>query len=97
MEIKELVPKLLEHYQRCIDEIPERTWRKFITEKEILNGICHCSNVKFDTFIYGSSFSDKFINGSKNEKLCKYPYDAKSYSEAKELLQIRLNRLKEFL
>jgi hypothetical protein len=97
MEIKELVPKLVEHYQRCIDEMPKQKWRKFISQKEVLCGICYCSNHLFDTFIYGSRFSDKFIGGNGNEKLCKYPYDASSYSEAKELLQIRLNRLKDFL
>lgn len=95
MEIKELVPKLVKHYQRCIDEMPEIKWLKFIAEKEVLCGICHCANARFDTFIYGGDFVDDFTNG--DERLVKYPYNAKSYSEAKELLQIRLNRLKDFL
>jgi len=95
MEIKELVPKLVEHYQRCIDEIPEVGWHSYLSDNFIGCGICRCASGLFHVQIYGSEFIEDFANGL--EYVCTTPYDAKSYSEAKELLQIRLQRLKEFL
>lgn len=95
MEIKELVPKLVEHYQRCIDEIIEDGWHSYLLDNRVGCGICLASSVLFNTWIYGSNFIEQFTNGL--DYACTTPLDAKSYSEAKELLQIRLNRLREFL
>lgn len=95
MEIKELVPKLVEHYQKCIDEMPEVGWKRYCSNYYVIFGTCYCSEIKFDTDIYCIEFTQNLTNGKPY--LCEYPYNASSYSEAKELLQIRLNRLKEFL
>lgn len=95
MEIKELVPKLVEHYQRCIDEMPEVRWWEYLRQNKIEDGICWCSIAFFDIDIVGSVFIDNFTE--RRPYYAKIPQMAESYSEAKELLQIRLNRLKDFL
>lgn len=94
MTIKELIPKLIEHYEKCIDEMPEEGWHTYLLEENVLFGICFCSLHKFQTRL-SSNFIDDFTMG--NYYLCAISYSANSYSEAKELLQIRLHRLKEFL
>jgi len=73
----------------------KNNWRDFLCDKEVLCGICHCSNALFNTWVYDSTFIKEFTNGEV--RICKNAYDAESFSEAKTLLQIRLNRLKEFL
>lgn len=95
MKIKELVPKLVEHYQRCIDEMPEKRWWSFLQQNKIEDGICWCSISLFDTDIVGTVFISDFTE--KRAYYAQIPQMADSYSEAKELLQIRLHRLREFL
>ena len=95
MTIKELIPKLIAHYEKCINEMPEEGWRGFTFENSVQSGICSCAKYVFKSIIYDSSFANKF---TYNEMyLCEKPMNAKSYQEAKELLQIRLRRLREFL
>lgn len=95
MTIKELIPKLIAHYDKCINEMTEEGWYIFCLDNNILSGICNASLFEFKKNIFKSRFVVKFTNGELY--LCKTPIGAKSYSEAKELLQIRLRRLKEFL
>jgi len=95
MTIKELIPKLIEHYEKCINEMPEEGWRSYINKNHIGSGICNCSQMLFDEAIYFSDFVKRFTRD--RVLLCPSPYSANSQSEAKELLQIRLNRLRDFI
>lgn len=95
MEIKELVPKLVEHYQRCINEMPEVGWYRYLLYNNVQLGIYRCAKARFGVDIYESGFIKEFTNGL--QYVCDTPLDAKDYAEAKQNLITRVNRLKEFL
>lgn len=95
MTIKQLIPKLIARYEKCINEMPEVGWRWYLIGNEAYSGVCSLSYNKFRKKLVNTKFMKEFTYGKMY--LCKPTGYSESYSEAKELLQIRLNRLKEFL
>lgn len=95
MTIKELIPKLIEHYEKCINKMPEEGWYNYLHEELVACGICAYLYDAYGYVAIDTPFIKEFTGGKL--WLDKLPRYAISYSEAKELLQIRLNRLKEFL
>lgn len=75
--------------------MPEEGWHRYLYDNNIDDGICYCASFQFDYNIYDSDFSKEFTSGKAY--LCEPTGGATSYSEAKKLLQIRLDRLKEFV
>ena len=92
----ELLKALIEHYEKAVIELPEDQ----LIMQEYLNiqclgwGICFASTHKFSIRIYRTDFSDYFTN--RSTIYCDYPI-YKSYPNAKELLQKRIDRMKEIL
>lgn len=91
MTHKELIPKLIEHYQFGIDNLPMEDWDGFLDRNYLCSGICWCSSFKFDLDI-GNSKWIKQISNNQNY-ICPTPY-YEPREKALEYLQIRLNALK---
>lgn len=92
-KMKELIKKLTEYYDWCIQNMPEEGWDVFCAKYNIHFGICKCANTVFDTYIYDTNFIQDFTNGSN--RLCKTPTDANTFKEALESLRTRHKRLLE--
>ena len=91
MTHKQLIPKLIEHYQFGVDNLPMEDWDEFLLKNDLFSGICNCAINKFDTYIYNFDWikiltKDKIV-------ICDYPR-FKPREKALEYLQIRLNALK---
>ena len=88
---KQLIPKLIKHYQFGVDNLPMEDWDDFLFENSLLSGICVCSRRKFDLEIYSSNWMKTLLNGKKY--LCDTPC-LEPREKALEYLQIRLDALK---
>jgi len=47
MTIKQLIPKLIARYEKCINEMPEVGWRWYLIGNEAYSGVCSLSYNKF--------------------------------------------------
>lgn len=92
MTTKELIPKLIEHYQFGIDNLPMEDWENFLHKNGLRLGLCWCAERIFKIDIYESKWVEKLVN-FKGGDLAKYPSRAKNRTECIELLQIRINAL----
>jgi hypothetical protein len=91
MTHKQLIQKLIEHYQFGIDNLPMEDWDDFLIKNKLAYGICFCAQKKFETHIYYHNFIETL---TQNQSLiCRYPY-SEPREKALEYLQIRLNALK---
>jgi len=91
MTHKQLIKKLIEHYQFGVDNLPMEDWDDFLFETDLLNGICDCSEVKFGIDLYYSNWIETLLNGRMY--ICPIPI-WQPREKALEYLQIRLNALK---
>lgn len=90
----DLLTALIAHYEKCIEELPKNEIERedFLHENVVASGICLCSIEKYDVNLYLTIF---MIELTGNEiVLCSYPKN-KPFNKAKELLQIRIDRMKE--
>jgi hypothetical protein len=91
MTPKQLIPKLIEHYQFGFDNLPMEDWDEFLLKNDLFSGICSCAIEKFNANIYKSDWIKILTNGEGI--ICDYPR-FKPREKALEYLQIRLNALK---
>jgi hypothetical protein len=91
MTHKQLIQKLIEHYQFGVDNLPMEDWDDFLIEYGISGGICLCSKKRFDLEIYNSNWMRNLLN--EKMFICRTPI-YESREKALEFLQIRLNALK---
>lgn len=89
MRKQEILTKLIEHYKWCIENMPEEGWIKFLRENNVQYGICYCATCKFKTEIYDEKWVLK--NADTVERWFKIPLYSTRYTEAKELLQKRVD------
>jgi len=92
MTHKELIPKLIEHYQFGIDNLPMEDYFHFLYKNNLAYGVCSCANFQFNEIVYNEKWIDDLTD--RKTIICKYPIHSSNYTEAKELLTIRLNALK---
>jgi hypothetical protein len=92
MTHKELIPKLIEHYQFGIDNLPMEDYFGFLYKNNLGCGICRCANHQFNEIVY----NEKWIAELTKNKgiICDYPVLSKNRTECIGLLQIRLDALK---
>jgi hypothetical protein len=88
---KQLIQKLIEHYQFGIDNLPMEDWDEFLFENHLECGICKLSIHKFGVYIFESDWVKKLIGNE--DYICDIPIWQKR-EKALEYLQIRLNALK---
>ena len=95
---KELANKLIAHYEETIQKV--QLLENISAIKEILimtktrNGICDCSNIKFNIDIY----ADEWVSSKsgKESMWAARPGQSDNKEEIINLLQIRVNILKTF-
>ncbi|WP_396180040.1 hypothetical protein [Flavobacterium sp.] len=88
---KQLIYKLIEHYQFGINNLPMEDWDEFLLKNDLFSGICSCAIEKFDVDIYKSDWI-KILTNSEGI-ICGYPRFVPR-EKALEYLQIRLDALK---
>jgi hypothetical protein len=91
MTHKQLIQKLIEHYQFGVDNLPMEDWDEFLLKNDLFSGICSCSKKRFDLEIYNSNWMRNLLN--EKMFICRTPI-YESREKALEYLQIRLNALK---
>ena len=96
MEKSELLTKLIEYYENAIKEMPKKNWRLYISKKYLVLGICHTASVVFKENIFYKDWFDKYL-AIDNSLLCDYVSNAKTRIKAIELLQIRVDVMKQEL
>ena len=92
MTHKELIPKLIEHYQFGIDNLPMEDWKIFLKIRSLNCGICWCALSKFNTSLYASTWIYNLTKGKTI--ITNYPENSETREKALEYLQIRLDALK---
>ena len=91
-----LLPLLIAHYENVIAQLNENNWKHIIEKNHVEYGICNAANVLFNTDIYHMKWVKKeCVMGSSMWNF--YPDKANSVNGAKELLQIRVDKMKKIL
>jgi hypothetical protein len=88
---KELIPKLIEHYQFGVDNLPMEDWDEFLLVNNLQTGICNASIRKFKVCLSSAEWLKKLTK--KNAYICPIPIWCQR-EKALEYLQIRLDALK---
>jgi hypothetical protein len=86
----EILQKLIAHYERAVAQFPNINWKSFLLSKNIGFGVCSCAKNEFDTNVSDIIKSIKFYWFTR-------PYYADNRDEALELLQLRIDRMKDIL
>lgn len=99
MTKKQLLKKLIYHYEWCIEYLPKKNWYDFLHKWEVYYGVCWLSKDFYSEKIYEKKWVDKYrgIYDDDNDYWCKKPSHSESRKECIELLTIRLNNLKKEL
>lgn len=92
----ELLKALIEHYEKAVIELPEDYGKMqvYLSDNNVARGICALAIYSYNINIYSSKFIDNYTNDKMN--YCDYPR-SHNYIIAKELLQKRIDRMKELL
>lgn len=95
-ELLNILPKVIDHYNICIDSLPIKGPERelFLYCNDVDYGICNYIFFRYDRRGINNIFLKRFTNNKSY--LCDTPHD-ENYDRAKELLQIRVDRMKEFL
>lgn len=99
MEKKELLEKLIAHYEESIELVKGETdfynAKSILELKKVDNGICYCATKIFNISLYSQDWLDKYI------KIARYwaerPYDATSIPEVISLLKVRVDIMRKEL
>lgn len=84
METKELIEKLIAHYQQAIEEVKAaRAWNGILYKLSVTGGVCNCAKRVFGEYFISFPYS-----------WGEYPVHAKTKKQAVERLSIRLTNLK---
>ena len=93
---KKLLPLLISHYENVISQLTEENWDKLIYASNVSRGICYASNILFDINLYNTKWvKEECVFTSP--KWAAYPRSSDSLNECKELLQIRVDKMKKIL
>ena len=100
MTKKDLISKLIKHYQKCIKKIEDkkglRDIYEILEEFKTEIGICHCSKLIFNTFIYDEAWVCKY-EISDSGKWGEAPSLAITKEEVIRRLDVRITNLKKEL
>ena len=91
MTHKQLIQKLIEHYQFGIDNLPMEDWDEFLLANNLQTGICNASIRKFKVCLSSAEWLKKLIGNE--DYICDIPLWQKR-EKALEYLQIRIEALK---
>lgn len=92
---KDLVIKLIDHYQRVINEYSKTGYYSTIMEAGCYWGICHCAEIVFNRNIYEDPWIQSKIKESGRGKfIAETPEGSHSKAYNLTLLQFRLDILK---
>jgi hypothetical protein len=93
---KKLLPLLIAHYERVIGELNQDNWEDIILKNNVQFGICNAALSLFKRNIYNTKWVKKecTMGGSMWGY---YPEKANSVNGCKELLQIRVDKMKKIL
>ena len=91
-----LLKALIYHYEKAVIELPEDygEMQVYLSDNNVAWGICALAIYSYNIDIYNSKFIENYTNDKMN--YCDYPR-SHNYIIAKELLQKRIDRMKELL
>lgn len=97
---KEILTKLIEHYEQCLKDISEfkeitTDLRWYISNKNIQLGICSCAKHTFETNIFYEPWVQEQCNESGYWYLC--PVYCNTLTNIIYSLNFRINKMKQIL
>lgn len=93
METKELIEKLIAHYEQAIEKVKEsNNWYRVLDEMDVRCGVCYCASAVFGVDIYYSEWVTRYCKHSDCWDVI--PHLADNKDEALRLLNVRLTNLK---
>ena len=95
-ELRGVFEKLIPIYEKAVEELPEDEWYKYIWSNHLDNGICGCAIDSLGFSIYEEMELIGIWFGF-NDNWFDIPCRAKTHTEAKDLLQKRIDIMKELL
>jgi hypothetical protein len=99
MEKKELLEKLIAHYEESIELVKAEKRlnkaKKIISERNVSSGICWCAYKVFDTIVYDKKWVENYK--TKFGYWVAEPCCTSSISDAIQLLQVRVDIMRKEL
>jgi hypothetical protein len=97
MKKKQLLKKLIYHYEWCIEYLPKKNWDKFLEKYSVNQGVCFLAFDFYGVKIYYKDWMKKYIPSNFMCVWAPYPRLRDLREDALRYLQVRLDNLRKEL